>query len=523
MSSEPAAGAPAERRLHPWSWLFVLLTNLRHVALPAIVLLVFGQGETWELMGAVAAVVLAVHSVIYSFGFRWRIADGELVIREGIFDRTERHLPFARIQNVSQRRNILHRLFKVTELRIESAGGGEPEAKMAVIALAEAESLEALLRGRVHAAGETVQADGAAALAPRALLRLGVGELVRLGIASNRGLVVVAAAFGAAWQGGRDPRELPVVRDLWDWAERFLGGWIQGHGPAEIAVSAAVLLLFAMLALRVLSVLLALFRHWGFVLERDGRRVATEEGLLTRVRAGAAVDRIQRVRVEESLLMRLMQRQALRIDVAGGIAVDGDDRGQRLRWLAPIATPPTVSALVDELVPALAIGDARWRPLHPRAWRRLATTPAVLLSIAAAVVAMLRGGPADPAFPLLVAVWAGGLVLILLHARGWARWAAYAHSGASLAFREGWLSRRWTTIELARIQAVGVEAGPLDRWAGMATLAVDVAGTPAGSASIAIPYLPRAEAEALHARLARAVSTHAGPDAGDPAIGATTG
>jgi putative membrane protein len=278
-----------------------------------------------------------------------------------------------------------------------------------------------------------------------------------------------------------------------------------------------------MLALRVLSVLLALFRHWGFVLERDGRRVATEEGLLTRVRAGAAVDRIQRVRVEESLLMRLMQRQALRIDVAGGIAVDGDDRGQRLRWLAPIATPPVVAGLVDELVPTLAIGDVHWHGLHPHAWRRLATTPAMLLTLVVAVLAVLRGGPADALFPLLLGAWVVGLVLILLHARGWARWAAYAHDGARLAFREGWLSRRWTTIELARIQAVGVEAGPLDRWAGMATLAVDVAGTPAGSASIAIPYLPRAEAEALHARLARAVSTHAGPDEGDPAVGATTG
>lgn len=514
MSSEPAAGAPTERRLHPWSWLFVLLTNLRHVALPAIVLLVFGQGETWELMGAVAAVGLALHSVIYSFGFRWRIADGELVIREGIIDRTERHLPFARIQNVSQRRNVLHRMFKVTELRIESAGGGEPEAKMAVIALAEAEALESLLRGRAHAGVDAGQVGGALVPPPRALLRLGVGELVRLGIASNRGLVVVAAAFGAAWQGGRDPREMPILRDVWDWAERFLGGWLQGHGPAEIAVSGALLLLFAMIALRMLSVLLALFRHWGFVLERDGRRVATEEGLLTRVRAGAAVDRIQRVRIEESLLMRWMRRQALRVDVAGGIAIEGDDRSQRLRWLAPIAPPQVVVDLIDELVPTLAARDARWRALHPRAWRRLATTPSVVLTLFAVAIAMLRGGPADPAFPLLLGAWICGLVLIVLHARGWARWAAYAHGGACLAFREGWLSRRWTTIEVARIQAVAVEAGPLDRWAGMATLAVDVAGTSAGSASIAIPYLPRAEAEALHARLTRSVVAHAasGPD-----------
>ncbi len=509
MSSEPGIGAPVERRLHPWSWLFVLLTNLRHIALPAIALLVFGRGEAWELLGALAALLLALHSVIYSLGFRWRIADGELVIREGIIDRTERHLPFARIQNVSQRRNILHRLFKVTELRIESAGGTEPEARMVVIALREAEDLEALLRRRTRAGVDAGSADAVIADTPRTLLRLGAGELARLGIASNRGLVVVAAAIGAIAQLGYDPSKLPGVRGVWNWIESWSGDWFRGLGPFDVVISVIVLLFMALLALRVLSVLLALFRHWGFVLERDGRRVATEEGLLTRVRAGAAVDRIQRVCVEETLLMRLMRRQALRIDVAGGITLDGDDRGQRLRWLTPIAPPAVVAGLVHELLPTLAVDRAQWLRLHPRAWRRLVTAPSVLLTVGLVLLAIGRGGPADPMLPLLIAVWLGGLLFILLHARGWARWARYAHDGGRLAFREGWLSRRWTSVEIARIQAVAIEAGPLDRWAGMATVAVDVAGTPFGSASLAIPYLPRAEAEALHARLAAAI-THGG-------------
>lgn len=502
MSSEPAA---AEHRLHPWSWLFVLLTNLRHVALPALLLIVFGQGEAWELLGALAAVGLALHSVVYSFGFRWRIAEGELVIREGIFDRTERHLPFARIQNVAQRRNLLHRVFRVTELRIESAGGTEPEARMAVIGIAEAQALEALLRGRARGATDAA-APADAAPPPRVLLRLGVGELVRLGLASNRGMVVVAAAFGAAWQGGRDPRELPLLRTVWDWAERFLGTWVQGHGPLEVAVSAALLLAFALLGLRGLSVLLAVARHWDFVLERDGRRITTEEGLLTRVRAGAAVDRIQRLRIEERLLLRLLGRQALRVDVAAGVAAANEAHGQRLRWIAPIATPATVDALIDELAPDLRVAVPDWRPLHPRTWRRLTTGPALMLGAGAALLMGLRGGAADPWFAPLATAWTLAMLLIVARARGWARWSAWACTDTCVAFREGWLSRRWTLIETARIQALALEAGPLDRWAGMATLAIDVAGTPMPGASLEIPFLPRAEAEAMHARLARSVS-----------------
>jgi putative membrane protein len=80
-SDPPPIATNAERRLHPLSWLFVLLTNLRTVAVPAIVLLVVGSGETWELYGAIGAVVLALYSVVYSFGFRYRIGDGELLVR----------------------------------------------------------------------------------------------------------------------------------------------------------------------------------------------------------------------------------------------------------------------------------------------------------------------------------------------------------------------------------------------------------------------------------------------------------
>ncbi|PIQ38616.1 MAG: hypothetical protein COW59_00765, partial [Lysobacterales bacterium CG17_big_fil_post_rev_8_21_14_2_50_64_11] len=58
MPSDPAA-APlrnVERRLHPLSWLFVLLAQLRQFALPLIVVVFAGgRGDRWEWIGAIAA------------------------------------------------------------------------------------------------------------------------------------------------------------------------------------------------------------------------------------------------------------------------------------------------------------------------------------------------------------------------------------------------------------------------------------------------------------------------------------
>lgn len=508
MAMTPSDSRPGERRLHPWSWLFVLLTQLRHIALPALALLLFGSGETWELFGGLAALGLAAYSLVYSFGFRYRIDAEELVVREGIFDRTERHIPFARIQNLTHQRNPLHRLFGVTELRVESAGGHEPEAKMSVITLAEAAELEALLRRHARGPALAVPAatDGSATLHA-----LSFADLLRIGLASNRGMVVVAAAVGYLFQSGHDPKDLPWVQALWDWLEPRAASYAQDHSAMEVAIAVTVAIVLALLLLRLMSISIAILRHYGFRLSREGGRIGTEEGLLTRRHAGAAIDKIQRLSIEEPLLMRWMGRQALRVDVAGGLVAMNDEAQVRLRWLAPIALPAQVQQLIQTLAPSLDAQHLRWQSLHPGAFARMVRAPSVLLGLIA-LAALLHGMHTGWTVQGWIASLAVGLiVLVWLRARGWLRFTAYAIDADSLHFRQGWLNRQWQSLELKRIQGVLLRQGPLDRWNGMASVAVEVAGTGAIEYSIDIPYLGIDEAQAMYAELSRAAS---GPLAG---------
>src|SRR3546814_5307255 len=67
MPSEPAVSLLAgdERRLHPLSWLFVLLAQLRQFALPLIVLVFAGgRGDRWEWIGALGALALPLIAVV---------------------------------------------------------------------------------------------------------------------------------------------------------------------------------------------------------------------------------------------------------------------------------------------------------------------------------------------------------------------------------------------------------------------------------------------------------------------------
>lgn len=479
-------------RLHPFSWLFVLLTNLRQVALPLVALVVFGQGQGWELWGAFGAGALALYSVIYSFGFRYELGAQELIVREGIFARTERHVPYARIQNVVQKRNPLHRMFGVCELVLESAGSGKPEARMSVITVAEAERIERVLRG--HGAADDAAPE---AVAAPPLLALDAPELVRLGLVTNRGVVVIGAAFALAaqfepWESGSTRAYFRALRDLMSaWTDAFVG-------PSSMIASGLAFVLVFLVVLKLLSIAMAFIAFHGFTLSRHGERIATVGGLLTRHTATARRDKIQRLVYGESWLARKIERRSLACDVAAGRAAANEGESTRLKWLAPIARPAQIRDIVAEVAPGLDLDGLEWRPLHPRAWRRM-FRPAL------AFWSLLAIGPTVAFGPVVLPAWAALVVYAWFEARGSARFAGYAVAGDVFAYRAGWLTRQWAITRITKGQTVRLARSPFDRRAGMGSVALDTAGAPAVGFQLRVPYLAEAEARALAATLRAAM------------------
>jgi len=500
MASEDQGGARAdELRLHSFSWLFVLLTQSRQAVVPLLVLLVLGRGEAWELLALLGAAGLALYSLVYSFGFRYRLEADEIVVREGIFDRTERHIPYARVQNIVQKRNPLHRLFGVSELRLESAGGLKPEAVMSVIPLADALRIEHILRRHGADAGTddvaAVSATDGEPVSSPILLRLPTAELLRLGLVTNRGWVVIGAGAAAIWQVV--PEERGVARSAWRLVEPLIGrGAEYIPGPLAFAASAALFLLVVMLAVKLLSLLMAVVDFHGFTVERRGERVRTESGLLTRRVASARRDKVQRLLFADGWLMRRMGRQALSCEVAGGLIAANEDAGARLRWLAPIAPPTEIERIADDVAAGLLPSRMDWQPLHPQAWRRMFNAAAFWWTVVAVPPLVAFG-------PWVLAGWALLLGWTLIEARAAARFGAWAFDGEVFAVRGGWLTRRWTLARIGRGQSVSLASTPLDRRAGMASVSMDTAGVRPGSFKLRVDYLDAAQARALHLALSR--------------------
>ena len=497
MATDADAIAAPERRLHPMSWLFVLVAQLRHFVLPLMALLVFGERDEYAFWPLLGVGVLALVSVWQYYTYRYRLEPGSIVIRSGLLHRHLREVPFTRIHNVALHQSPLHRMFDVAEVRLESAGGTKPEAQMQVLKLSDAMALESLVRRRaaqaVGTGAEGAPPEAGAGEAGETLLQLPVADVLRLGLVSNRGLLVLGGGFAAVSQF--NSRLLGNLFESWGEA---LFGYADAHrfdGPDYVLAGASLLVGFVVL-LRLFSILLALLGYFGFRLEAHDRRLTVERGLLTRLRSSVPRRRIQAWTLEEGLVHRLLKRRSLQVDTAVGEQPGQPTRG--LRDLAPIATPRACDALVQELLPHVAWPPARWRPLHPRAWLRLAL-PGVLFAMVATAAACWRFGP----WGLLAMAWAPWSVFV---ARRHAAHAGYACEGELLASRGGWWSRHWRFAELDKLQALQLRQSPLDRLYGMATLWLDTAGANPFAPPLRLHYLPEPEARALYDRLGLALS-----------------
>ena len=550
--------ASDDRRLHPLSWIFTAAQFAKGFIVPALLLLAASGGDGYERWGALFIGPVIAAALVHYRVYRYRLAADEMVVRDGILTRTERHIPYGRIQNIDLVQNPLHRLCRVALVRVETASGTRPEAVMRVLSLdAVAEMHARVFAGRTGvrhataagaAGGFGGRADGSAAAVAagareptpavggpggrvpphedrrgsrrddrvaaggpggRVLLRVPAGELVKLGIVSNKGMVVVAAALGLFAQARPDGDVFePALRSA---ADRLPLGtaadWLTGlrlANPVLTGVLLAVtLVVLAFVLLRVLSVGWFLLQLHGFTLTRRGADLRADYGLFTRISRTIPTGRIQSLTATESPLHRRFRRQSLKLRTVGGAASAGADvdfdassGGPKAesQWLAPMVETAHVPVLLRQVLPDVDLAGVAWRRLAVGARRRVLVRG---MGVAAAVT-LLGGAVAGP-WGLALALPAA--LAAFLHARRWVAHAAYAVTAWGVLFRSGWWTRRLAIVPLARIQTVGLGESPFDRRHRMASVRIDTAGAAAGGYTIAIPYLERTVAAEIVRRL----------------------
>lgn len=485
------------RRLHGFSVVSRALRLGRQLLLPAVV---GGASAGGDLGGAVQWIllILAVPSIGVGFAqwlaFRFRIVGDDLVIDSGVFARRRRVIPLARVQNIDLEQGVLERVARVAEIRLETASGGsDTEARLAVLKLDEARELQAeLMRLRNRAQhGEAVPAgDTGPPAAPtphtRVLLRLGIADLAIAGATSNEA-GLIAAGLATLLEFAGDFAQAA-------WLESFVGdifGRAASVGVAGAALAGAILTALFFLAGWVISIGATIVRFYGFTLTRIGDDLRREYGLLSRHRSTVPLERVQAVRIEETLLRRPLGLAALKIETAGAGPGRGDQPGGRAEAFVPLARRRHVGRLLGEVFEDARFEGVPFNAVAPVSRRRTLVRLAVLIILATAGLAIALDLGALALLALLLPAW--------LYARAQYRARAWARSPGYALARGGVFTRATWVIPERKIQTLHLRESLFQRRWGLGTVMIDTA---AGGRVARITDVYRETGSELIARLA---------------------
>ena len=506
------------RRLHPLSLLFEIASIIRSNIVPTV-LAIFGTSQGGWVGFSIGLLVILIGLAIALTRyctFRYKIANNEFIVNQGLIHRLHRVIPLSRIQNIDVSQNVFHRLLRVGEVRVETASGKEPEAIMRVLALSEFSRLKAEMIASNDDHDEIPQGIDFIKIPsllkpseePELILALPLRLIMLAGLLSNRGEVIAGLALGFLWElrfGNQWFASNPVrgidsitVRGIVDFVRESYGAI-----GSLLLISVGILVLFAIL--RTFSAAWYILRFYGYRLEAHGESLHVRCGLLTQVSATIPHGRVQLISVHRSWISRRCGLASIRIETAGG----GNDNTENAassvgrRWFVPVLPISSLSRILSAIDPRAQFDEnnIHWQTLSKDTFARMFGS--VLI---ASVLTTFAGAYLRPNWG-----WIPGLLLGIVgwfYARKKSKSKRYCRTDWGLIVRSGTWNQKCSMTFFEKIQSVSYSQSPFDRRWHMANLSVDTAAAGPADHRIQIGYLDSEFAAVEFEKIEKALPSH---------------
>ena len=456
-----------ERRLHPAAMLIGAVKTLRRwIGFFAAggAAAVFSGGMRLSVYLVIGAVIVVVGSAVWGV-LSWRAtrywtSGGAFHLSQGVLQKNERTIPLEHVQSVDTVQGIIQRLFRVVEVRIETAGGGATESDASLSAL-DREAAD-LLRGELEGTRPEVAEEEEEA-GPTVIRRLGTKDLLIAGATSGQiGVALSLVAIGSQFFDN-------LV------SERFFERIYESVAPGSILALVLIALAVGLFAW-LLAIGGTILSYAGFTLSREGDFLYIKRGLLEKREATIPLNRIQAVRIVEGVLRQPFGLTLLRVESAGYGA--GTENVAVSTTIFPLLPRREAVELLKEAAPEFAV-EPELRPLPRRSLRRYVFRSAILVLLIAIVAGV------QLAF-VLNSILAGFSFLPLVIPAalyGWLRWrdAGWEVVDDRLVARSRTLGRVTSIAPRRRLQSRSVVRSPFQRRARLATFRVRVASSGGGT------------------------------------------
>ncbi len=286
--------------------LIIMFRSYRLIIRPLFPLIVIAllQGKwvkmNWVLFAVIPmAVIGAIYSVIAFFKFTFYIKDEKLIVHKGVFKKSVLEIPLDRVQSVNYQQNIIHRIFNVVKLNMDTAGSAKNEMELYALDHQKAKSLSQIILSHSQKKVEAQDKEDGFKMPQREVIfSLSLGQLIKVGITENhiRSGGIILFFFLWLFDSLRE-----VGLDMYDEVEAMLPSAEQL--ARSFVVVFVLILLFALTSL-IISLVRTVLKYFNLHMYRMADGFVVQSGLLNKKEHAAKDHKIQILKWSQNLLQQ---------------------------------------------------------------------------------------------------------------------------------------------------------------------------------------------------------------------------
>ena len=260
--------------------------------------------------------IAIVHAIIKWLTFTYWIEEGELKTEYGLFAKSKRYVPIERIQSLNYHEGIIHRLFKLQQVSVETAGGSDKGAEVVLSAISKevAQHFEIKINAlRQHQYVVDGDVDLGLNVYDNIIYKITDKNLILHATTSNGTGVVLASIFALITQLIEYIPE-DILSKQFSFLKHF----------AFIAI--IVMILFAILIAWSASVVMSYLAYYNFTLTKSNGQIEITRGLIEKRKITIPIAKIQAVKIIESPIRQLIGYAQVAIEIASGSLTTSNEK-----------------------------------------------------------------------------------------------------------------------------------------------------------------------------------------------------
>lgn len=437
-----------------------------------LLFIIKGEGSDknyWLIFIVIAALFGMLYSIINYFRYYFHLEKDELIIQSGVLKRSRLNVPFDRIQTINFEQNIIHRIFNVVRLKIDTAGSAKAEFQFHAIDSETANQLRNVLLSKRKLATtsndeEVSQKEELEETKYKTIMQLSLTDLIKAGAVENhlRSGGIILAFMYWIWQSLDDAKI-----NIEDEVETTVISAI-GSGLRLVMVLAVLFIVLSF----IVSMVKMVIANYDLKFMRSKNGFKINAGLFTKKDTSALDHKIQVISWGDNPLKKLIGIKDLRLKQASSIVMN-----KKSSIRVPSCSEDHINLVRDTLYGKESFDGIEYRPIDKRYFYRNGGVMSIIFIAVVSLFIYFDQTIQASIFGLL------GVMMVFTFYLSY-RKKRYGFNNEMFVIRGGAYGDKTEMLPIYKIQSLSKKQTPYQRRNDLANLVIHTA-----SGKVAIPYI----------------------------------